>query len=55
MITIYAEKPDVGNKIAAALDCITLHDGTKVDFDHLKAKEKAVKSQQFKDGYLQIN
>lgn len=55
MITIYAEKPDVGNKIAAALDKITLNDGTIVTFANLKAKEKPVKSQQFKDGFLKIN
>ena len=29
LITILAEKPDVGNKIAAALDGITLKSGKK--------------------------
>ena len=55
MITIYAEKPDVGNKIAAALDKITLSSGKVIKFSDLKANEKAVKQQQFKDGYLKIN
>lgn len=55
MITIFAEKPDVGNKIAAALDKITLASGKTVTFATLKANEKAVKSQQFKDGFLKIN
>lgn len=55
MITIFAEKPDVGNKIAAALDKITLSSGKIIKFADLKANEKAVKSQQFKDGYLKID
>lgn len=54
MIVIYAEKPDVGNKIAAALGEISLSSGKKVNFSNLKINEKAVKSQQFKDGYLKI-
>lgn len=54
MVTILAEKPDVGNKIAAALDKIYLHNGNTVEFSSLKANEKAVKSQQNKDGYLKI-
>lgn len=54
MITILAEKPDVGKKIAAALDKITLSTGKTVSFDQLKASEKAVKAQQSKDGYLKI-
>ena len=33
MITIYAEKPDVGRKIAAALDCVTLSRKRKIAFD----------------------
>lgn len=55
MITILAEKPDVGKKIAAALDKITLASGKTVSFDQLKANEKAVKAQQGKDGFLKIN
>ena len=54
MITIVAEKPDVANKIAAALDHIELGDGKTVEFKNLKANEKAVKAQQNKDGYLKI-
>lgn len=54
MIVIYAEKPDVGKKIAAALDCISLSGGKKVTFEQLKEYEKAIKAQQFKDGYLEI-
>ncbi len=54
MITILAEKPDVGNKIAAALDKITLASGKEVSFASLKANEKSVKQQQYKDGYLRI-
>ncbi len=55
MITILAEKPDVGNKIAAALDKITLSSGKTVDFKSLKANEKVVKAQQNRDGYLKID
>ena len=54
MVTILAEKPDVGNKIAAALDKIYLSNGKTVEFSELKANEKAVKSQQNRDGYLKI-
>ena len=54
MITILAEKPDVGNKIAAALDRITLASGKEVTFAALKANERAVKAQQANDGYLKI-
>ena len=38
MVTILAEKPDVGNKIAAALDKIYLSNGETVEFSKLKAK-----------------
>ncbi len=55
MVTILAEKPDVGNKIAAALDKIYLSNGEIVEFSKLKANEKAIKSQQNRDGYLKIN
>lgn len=54
MIVIYAEKPDVGNKIAAALDKITLSSGKIIKFKDLKANEKAVKAQQARDGFLKI-
>ena len=55
MVTILAEKPDVGNKIAAALDKIYLNNGKTVEFSSLKANEKIVKSQQNRDGYLKFN
>jgi DNA topoisomerase-3 len=55
MITILAEKPDVGNKIAAALDKITLANGKDITFSALKSNEKAVKAQQAKDGFLRIH
>ena len=42
MITIYAEKPDVGTKIAAALDGITLDSGKKVTFEELGNYEKQI-------------
>ena len=42
MITIFAEKPDVGTKIAAALDAIVLSSGDRVDFDHIQKYEKQV-------------
>ena len=54
MIVIYAEKPDMGSKIAAALDKITLSSGKVVTFNQLQANLKAVKAQQAKDGYLKI-
>jgi DNA topoisomerase-3 len=54
MVTILAEKPDVANKIAAALDKIYLSNGKTVDFSALKANEKAIKAQQNRDGYLKI-
>lgn len=54
MIVIYAEKPDMGSKIAAALDKITLHNGKTVTFKQLPTNAKAVKYQQFQDGFLKI-
>ena len=54
MITIIAEKPDVGSKIAAALDVITLSNGKVVTFDTLEANIKAVKREQTDKGFLKI-
>lgn len=54
MIVIYAEKPDVGMKIAAALDCIHLDSGTVVSFDNLDRYEKEVKAQRTRDGMFRI-
>lgn len=54
MICIFAEKPNMGAIIAAALDGITLSSGKKILFSELESHEKLVKSQQFKEGYLKI-
>lgn len=54
MIVIVAEKPDVGSKIAAALDKIVLDTGKTISFSGLEANEKAIKSQQNKHGFLKI-
>ena len=54
MITIFAEKPDVGTKIAAALDAIVLSSGDRVDFDHIQKYEKQIKAQRAKQGYFKI-
>jgi DNA topoisomerase-3 len=50
-VVIYAEKPDVGNKVAAALGGFSLS-GKKITFANLKANEKAVRSLQSRQGYL---
>ena len=55
MITIYAEKPDMGTKIAAALDCIHLDSGQNISFSNLEKWDKAIKSQRTRDGYFKIN
>lgn len=54
MVTIYAEKPDMGTKIAAALDCIHLDNGTRVKFNDIQKYEKPIKAQRTKDGYFRI-
>lgn len=54
MTVIYAEKPDVGTRIAAALDGIMLNSGIKVGFDDLQTHEKAVKAQRTRDGFFRI-
>lgn len=57
MIVIYAEKPDIASKIAAALDKITLKDGTEVTYDQLEqdSLRKRVVAQRTKDQYLKIH
>lgn len=55
MITIFAEKPDMGTKIAAALDGITLSSGKKVSFEQLAFFEKQIKAQRAKQGYFKIH
>ncbi len=54
MIVIVAEKADMGAKIAAALDKITLPSGKTISFSQLGANEKTIKAQQTKDGFLKI-
>lgn len=54
MITIIAEKIDVGIKIAAALDKITLSSGKVITFDELDDKSKTIKSELGKKGYTSI-
>lgn len=55
MITIYAEKPDMGTKIAAALDGITLDSGTKIPFSEIQTFERNIKAQRTRDGYFKIH
>ena len=45
MITIFAEKPDVARKIAAAIGPIVLSDGTKVHYDALAKYDKRIKAE----------
>lgn len=54
MITIYAEKPDVGRKIAAALGPIVLKDGTVVSYKDLETYKKRVNAEFSKQGYIPI-
>lgn len=54
MYLIYAEKADIGSRIAAALDGFTLPSGELITFRNLKAREKEVKNFQRKQGYLDI-
>lgn len=54
MITIYAEKPDVARKIAAAIGPIVLKDGTKVNYSDLSKYEKRIKAEFTKQGYIPI-
>lgn len=55
MIVIYAEKSDVGKKIAAAIDKITLSTGVAVSFDELDKYKSQVEAQQRKDGFLKVS
>ena len=54
MITIFAEKPDMGTKIAAALDAIHLENGQVVHFNDIGKHEKDIIRQRTKDGCLKI-
>jgi len=52
MIVIYAEKADVGNKIAAALGGFSLPNGTKITYRNRAANEDGIKKLQRSQGYL---
>lgn len=52
MIVIYAEKADVGNKIAAALGGFTLPGGKEINYKNRAANEDAIKRLQRSQGYL---
>lgn len=54
MIAIYAEKPDMGTKIAAALFGIPLENGVVVTFSQLEKYERQIKAQRTKNGYFKI-
>ena len=49
MIAIYAEKPDMGTKIAAALFGIPLENGVVVTFSQLEKYERQIKAQRTKN------
>ena len=54
MITIFAEKPDVARKIAAAIGPIVLSDGKVVKYDDLAKYDKRLKAEFMKQGYIPI-
>lgn len=54
MIVIYAEKPDVARKIAAAIGPIVFPDGSKCTYDKLATYEKKIKAVYMKQGYIPI-
>lgn len=54
MYVIYAEKPDIGTKIAAALDAVHLKNGTDVRFEDIDKYISQIKKQRTEDGYLKI-
>lgn len=54
MIVIYAEKPDVARKIAAAIGPIVLKNGITVAYDRLATYEKNIKGDFSKQGYIPI-
>ena len=54
MIAIYAEKPDIARKVAAALDGIIIGNGYKVKFDELNKYDKQVKATGMTNGYYAI-
>lgn len=54
MIVIYAEKPDMGTKIAAAIDKITINNGMAVSFSELESNMDLITRQRTRDGYFKI-
>ena len=54
MYVIYAEKPDMGTKIAAALDGIRINGGTVIRFSELEQNMNVISSQRTRDGYFRI-
>ena len=54
MRVIFAEKRDMGRRIAAALDCIRFPDGKTVSFADLDKHDKAISALQTKQGYFDI-
>lgn len=54
MIVIYAEKEDMGKKIAAALDAIHLDNGNNISFNDMSKNDKAISVQARKDGFFKI-
>lgn len=54
MKVIYAEKPDVARKIAAAIGPIVFPDGSKCTYDKLATYEKKIKAVYMKQGYIPI-
>lgn len=53
MIVIYAEKPDMGTKIAAALDGLQIG-GRRIAFKDIEKNTAAIKGQRSKDGCFHI-
>lgn len=54
MVLIFAEKRDMGKKIAAALDAIHFPDGRVVQFEDLRKYEKDIEALQKKQNFLPI-
>ena len=55
MIAIYAEKPDMGTKIAAALFGIPLENGVVVTFSQLEKYERQIKACLLYTSFVQVH
>lgn len=55
MIVIFAEKPDMATKIAAAIGDIKLNSGQTIKFEELEKYENQLKALRAKNGYLLKN